>query len=95
MRGVHVRATVNLPGLSAGQETMADADSEYVQRMLTAKYLQVIYTRTPLQHGDFNDDFELEVVELEDETEAPEQADESSNLGEPSVPTDTSPPNDE
>lgn len=92
MRGLHVRATVNLPGLSAGQATTADADSDYVQRMLAAGYLQVIHTRTPLQHGDFNDEFELEVVEVEDE---PEQADESSNLGEPSVRTDTSPPNDE
>lgn len=37
-----VRATINLPGLAAGQEAMADPDDPDVRACLEAKYLVIV-----------------------------------------------------
>lgn len=82
MNSIRVKATVNLPGLSAGEETLADGDEPYVKRMIEASFLEIVYPRavfpppqeSPVGYG----------VE-------PEQADDSSNLGDAVSFADNSP----
>lgn len=39
---IRVRATINLPGLPAGQEAMADAEDPDIKACLEATYLVVV-----------------------------------------------------